>query len=58
MWLGSCSTVALARLAATAPIEPLPWETPFAMGVALKGQKKKNTKKKLKTFRKLCHPLA
>ena len=35
------------RLAATAPIGPLPWELPYAAGVALKrqkGTKKKNVK--------------
>ena len=31
------------RLAATAPIRPLAWEPPYAVGAALKGQK---TKKK------------
>ena len=30
------------RLAATAPIGPLTWEHPYAMGVALKRQKKNN----------------
>ena len=29
------------RLAATAPIQPLAWESPYAMGAALKRQKKK-----------------
>ena len=29
------------RLAASAPIQPLDWELPYAMGVALKIQKKK-----------------
>ena len=29
------------RLAAKAPIQPLAWELPYAMGVALKRQKKK-----------------
>ena len=29
------------RPAATAPIRPIAWEPPFAMGVALKGQKDK-----------------
>ena len=29
------------RLAATAPIQPLAWEPPCALGVALKRQKKK-----------------
>ena len=30
------------RLAAKAPIRPLAWEPPYAMGAALKGQKAKN----------------
>ena len=30
------------RLRDTAPIQPLPWEPPYAMGVALKRPKKKN----------------
>ena len=34
------------RLAATAPIRPLGWEPPHAMGVALKRQKTKTLKKK------------
>ena len=29
------------RPAATAPIRPLAWETPYAVGVALRGQKTK-----------------
>ena len=29
------------RLVATVPIRPLAWEPPYAVGVALKGQKKK-----------------
>ena len=29
------------RLAAAAPIRPLAWESPYAMGVALKREKKK-----------------
>ena len=33
------------RLAATAPIRPLAWESPYAMGVALKRQKDKKRKK-------------
>ena len=33
------------RLAATAPIEPLAWKTPCAMGVAKKKKKKKKKKK-------------
>ena len=46
------------RLAATALIGPLAWETPYAVGVALKRQKKK-TKKNENGFLKLvfkgCH---
>ena len=30
------------RLAAEAPIGPLAWEPPYAMGAALKSKKKKN----------------
>ena len=32
--------------AAVAPIQPLAWETPYALGVALKSKKKKNKVKK------------
>ena len=35
------------RLVATAPIRPLPWEPPYAMGVALEKSKEKR-KRKLK----------
>ena len=31
------------RLAATAPIQPLAWELPYATGVALKSKKTKTT---------------
>ena len=34
------------RQAATAPIRPLAWEPPYAVGMALKTQKDKKTKKK------------
>ena len=34
------------RPAASAPIQPLAWESPDAMGVVLKRQKKKKDKKK------------
>ena len=34
------------RPAAVAPIQPLAWELPYAMGVDLKKQKKKKKKKK------------
>ena len=33
------------RPAAVAPIKPLAWEPPYAVGVALKGQKDKKKKK-------------
>ena len=33
---------------ATARIQPLPWETPYAVGLALKSQKEKKKKKKKK----------
>ena len=38
LWLGH-------RLAAAAPIPPLPWEPPYATGAALKSKKKKKKKK-------------
>ena len=33
------------RLAAVAPIQPVAWELPYVVGVALKRQKKKKKKK-------------
>ena len=36
------------RRAATAPIRPLTWETPYAMGLALKKTKGKERKGKIK----------
>ena len=39
LWLGC-------RLAATAPIGPLAWKPPYAVGVALKRQKKKRKEKR------------
>ena len=39
------------RLVATAPIRPLVWELPYAVGVALKKAKKKKKKKKKKRKR-------
>ena len=44
-WLISGVAVAVA-MAATAPIQPLAWETPYAAGAALKRQKTKDKKKK------------
>ena len=45
-WLRSGIAVVLVyvgrRLVATAPIRPLAWELPYALGVALKRQKKKS----------------
>ena len=35
------------RLAGTSPIRPLAWETPYALGVALKKKKKKKAKEEL-----------
>ena len=35
------------RLEATAPIRPLAWEPPYAMGMALKGKKQNKTKKNI-----------
>ena len=42
MWLGSCVAV-VCRQAATAPIQPLAWEPPYAVGAALKIQKNLKT---------------
>ena len=42
------------RLAATAPIRPLAWEPPYAVGLALeKDKKKKRKKRKKKTTGKM-----
>ena len=41
MWLRSDVTVAVVWLAAVAQIRPLAWEPPYAMGAALRSQKKK-----------------
>ena len=38
------------RLAATAPIQPLVWEPPYAMGTALKRQNKQTNKKYVLEF--------
>ena len=43
--LRSCFAVAVGRLVASAPIQPLAWDPPYALGVAIKRQ---NTKKKKK----------
>ena len=45
---------------ATAPIRPLAWDPPYAMGATLKRQKKKKERKKEKKFRQtktetICH---
>ena len=37
------------RLAAAAPIQPLAWEPPYAVGVAIKSKKKKKKKHKKQT---------
>ena len=40
--LGSCIAVVWYSVAATAPVGPLAWELPYAMGVALKKKKNRN----------------
>ena len=40
MQLGSGIAVAVCRLAAAAPIRPLAWEPPYAVGTALKSKTK------------------
>ena len=37
------------RLAATGPIGPLPWQSPYAVGAALKRQEKKKRERKNKS---------
>ena len=39
MWLGSPLLWLWRKLAAAAPIRPLAWELPYAMGVALERKK-------------------
>ena len=46
MWLAS--RVAVAVLAAAAPIRPLAWEPPYAVGVALENTKRQKKKEKEK----------
>ena len=43
------------RLAATAPIGPLAWELPYAVGSALKRKKKKKKRKKKKWWHHRKH---
>ena len=42
------------RLAAAAPIGPLAWEPPYAVGAALKSKKQKQNKKTPKNKKKIC----
>jgi len=42
------------RLAATAPIRPLAWEPPYAVGAALKRQKTKKKQEKLLLSERHC----
>jgi len=42
------------RLAATAPIQPLTWEPPYAVGVALKKEKRKKRKTLRVIFKYSC----
>ena len=55
----SCSDTMLlwlwGRLAAAAPIRPLVWEAPYAMGVVLKRFKKKKKKKRKGNYSKLSY---
>ena len=46
------------RLAATAPIQPLAWEPPYAMCAALKKKKTKKKKKKKVKKENLYHSLS
>ena len=46
--------MAVVRLAATAPIQLLAWEPPYATGAALKRQKKKGKEKEIKLFLTSC----
>ena len=55
-WLGSRVAVALA-LAATAPIRPLDWEPPYAMGASQEMAKRPKRKKKDET-EKMNEPIA
>ena len=40
MWLGSCVAVAMAMVAGIPPIRPIAWESPCAVGAALRKKKK------------------
>ena len=42
MALRSCTAVAVARLAAAAPIRLLAWELPYATGVAIRKRRNKS----------------
>ena len=44
-WLDPALLWLRCRLAATAPIRPLVWESPYAMGVALEKAKRRKKKK-------------
>ena len=49
-WVNDLALLRLwCRLAATAPIRPLAWEPPYAMGAALEKTKEKTTKKEKST---------
>ena len=60
MCLGCHVGMALGKPAATSLIQPLAWEPPFAMGVAIKRQKDQKKKKKgaLNFFCDFLNPLA
>ena len=44
-WLGSRIAVAVTRLAAAALIQPLTWDFPHALGVILKRQKERSSRR-------------
>ena len=48
MWLGSCFAVAVVSATATAWIQPLAWERPYAVSAALKKQKREKKRKEEK----------
>ena len=55
-WIGHCCGCGgVGRPAAIAPIRPLAWERPYAMGAALKRQKRKRKEKRKekKIFKKV-----
>ena len=54
-WVGDLALLWY-RLVAAAPIQPLAWELPYAMGMALKRPKKKKKKRKKRREREKENP--